>query len=415
MTEPTSIPLAPPAGMRDLLPPEADARAWLSSKLIRCFARWGYQRVTTPPFEHAEVIERGLDALDRRDLLRFVDPSTGEVALLRPDITPQIARIVATGLGDRPAPHRLAYAATVVRQRRGRARRQRALAQAGVECIGLAHLDADAEVIRLAAAALGEVGLPSYRIELGLVALAKGALTRVRESARADVEAALLLKDRATLASAVAGEPAAVRRALVGAASLYGEPREVLAGARKVFGPSAALTELARVVSRLEDLPLVVDLGEIRGMTYYTGVSFTLLAEGPGEPVGSGGRYDGLMARFGAPAPATGFGLDLANLEWALHRAGHPVRPERTPSFVVGGGRAADREAVAGRIRAAGFVAAVVPVRGAGPALDYARRWGYDAAVVCDARGAEVRRLADGAQRRLPKTDLSTLGPWARA
>jgi len=68
--------------MRDLLPPDADARAWLGSRLLRCFAQWGYQRVTTPPFEHADVIERGLGALDRRDLLRFVDPSTGEVALL---------------------------------------------------------------------------------------------------------------------------------------------------------------------------------------------------------------------------------------------------------------------------------------------------------------------------------------------
>ena len=83
VTESPSILLAPPAGMRDLLPPEASARAELSSKLTRLFTRWGYQLVTTPPFEHAEVIERGLDALDRRDLLRFVDPSTGEVALLR--------------------------------------------------------------------------------------------------------------------------------------------------------------------------------------------------------------------------------------------------------------------------------------------------------------------------------------------
>ncbi|MBX3275087.1 MAG: ATP phosphoribosyltransferase regulatory subunit [Sandaracinaceae bacterium] len=414
MTEPTSIPLAPPAGMRDLLPPEADARAWLGSQLVRCFARWGYQRVTTPPFEHAEVIERGLDALDRRDLLRFVDPSTGEVALLRPDITPQIARIVATRLGDRPPPHRLAYAASVVRQRRGRARRQRVLAQAGVECIGLAHVEADAEVIRLAAAALAEVGLAEYRIELGLVSLARDALTRVRDAARPDVEAALLLKDTATLKSALAGEDAAIRAALVEAASLYGEPREVLPRARKVWGDAPALAELARVVARLDGLPLVVDLGEIRGMTYYTGVSFTLLAEGPGEPVGSGGRYDGLMERFGAPAPATGFGIDLANLEWALHAAGRPVTPAREARFVVAGGRGEAREALAARLRAAGLVAAVVPVRAAGAALDYARSWGYDAAVVCDASGAEVHRLSDGARARLDR-DLSRAGAWARS
>lgn len=400
--------------MRDLLPPEADARAWLSSRLVRCFSRWGYQRVTTPPFEHADVIERGLDALDRRDLLRFVDPSTGEVALLRPDITPQIARIVATRLEGRPPPHRLSYAASVVRQRRGRARRQRVLAQAGVECIGLAHVDADAEVIRLAAAALEDVGLRGYRIELGLVALARDALARVREPARADVEAALLLKDRATLEHVLGHEDRSVRRALIGAASLYGDPRDVLPRAREVFGEGPALAELARVVQRLEGLPLVVDLGEIRGMAYYTGVSFTLLADGPGEPVGSGGRYDGLMARFGAPAPATGFGIDMANLEWALHAAGRPPRPEREPRFVVCGGSADARERAAAELRAADCVAAVVPVRGARSALDYARSWGYDAAVVCDARGAEVHRVSDGERKRLPRT-LSGLGAWARA
>ncbi|MCB9591223.1 MAG: ATP phosphoribosyltransferase regulatory subunit [Sandaracinaceae bacterium] len=399
--------------MRDLLPPEADARAWLSSRLIRCFGRWGYQRVTTPPFEVAEVIERGLDALDRRDLLRFVDPSTGEVALLRPDITPQIARIVATRLADRPAPHRLAYGASVVRQRRGRARRQRVLAQAGVECIGLAHVDADAEVVRLAASALDEVGLSKYRIELSFVALARDALDRVRPAARADVEAALLLKDAATLRSLVASEDASVARALVGAASLYGDPREVLPRARRVFGDEPALAELAQVVKRLDGLPLVVDLGEIRGMTYYTGTSFTLLADGPGEPVGSGGRYDGLMARFGAPSPATGFGIDLSNLEWALHAAGRPVTPPRDARFVVCGGSGERRERVAFDLRAAGHVAAVVPARGARPALDYARSWGYDAAVVCDARGAEVHRLSDGARKRLPRA-LASLGTWAR-
>ena len=99
--------LAPPAGMRDLLHPESDARRALGARLLRTFALHGYDLVTTPPFDHAEVLERGLAAVDRRDLLRFVEPETGEVALLRPDITPQIARIVATRLADRPAPWRL--------------------------------------------------------------------------------------------------------------------------------------------------------------------------------------------------------------------------------------------------------------------------------------------------------------------
>ncbi len=399
--------------MRDLLPPDAAARAWLGSRLIRCFGRWGYQRVTTPPFEHADVIERGLGPLDRRDLLRFVDPSTGEVALLRPDITPQIARIVATRLHDRPAPHRLAYAASVIRQRRGRARRQRVLAQAGVECIGLAGIDADVEVIQLAARALREVGLTQFRVELGLTSLVRDALAHVEHTPRAEVEAALAHKDRATLEWVLARESATTRRALLGAATLYGSPAEVLRAAKKAFGPDPRLRELGRVVERLEtDIPLVVDLGEIRGAAYYTGVSFTLLADGPGEAVGGGGRYDGLMARFGAPATAAGFGFDLSNLEWALHAAGRPCTPEREPRFVVAGGAAASRTQLAARLRSAGYVAAVVPVRGRRAALDYAQSWGYDAIVVCKGTTADVERVSDGARQRLPRS-LGPLGGWA--
>jgi len=413
VTEPSSIPLAPPAGMRDLLPPEASARAWLGSQLLRCFARWGYQRVTTPPFEHADVIERGLDTLDRRDLLRFVDPSTGEVALLRPDITPQIARIVATRLRDRPAPHRLAYAASVVRQRRGRARRQRVLAQAGVECVGLPGVDADVEVIRLAGRAVESVGLTDYRIELSLVGLTRGAVARVTTAPEDEVEAALAQKDVTSLRGLLKDEPAAVRRPILGAASLYGAPAEVIAGAKKAFGDEPALRELSRVVARIDgDHPLSVDLGEIRGAAYYTGVSFALLADGPGEAVGTGGRYDALMARFGAPAAATGFGLNLANLEWALEAAGRPTQPARDLRVVVCGGSAEAREKLAHRLREAGYAAAVVPARGIGRALDYAKRWGYDVAAVCDPKGAELHRVHDGARRRLPRS-LSKIAPWA--
>ena len=424
-----SIPLAPPAGMRDLLPPEATARAQLASRLIRLFETWGYELVTTPPFEHAEVIERGLDTLDRRDLLRFVEPDTGEVALLRPDVTPQIARIVATQLRDRPPPWRLCHAGSVIRQRRGRARRQRQIAQAGVECIGLDGIEADVEVVTLAARAIEELGLTYYRIELSLVPLARAALAAIPEEARAEAEEALGRKDGAelgrVLARAKVGREA--RRRLLGAAELYGD-RGVLRDAKAVFRSAEdrrALRDLEITVSRLEDRGLgdrlVLDLGEIRGASYYTGPSFTLLANGPGEPVGSGGRYDGLLERFGVSAPATGFGIDLSNLEWALSAAGHRPEVDRLVRFAVCGGRAPDREGVATALRSCGLGAAVIAARGVRPALDYARGWGYDGAVICKPgvsksgiSNATVVRARDGAERRFERRTIDALGAWAR-
>lgn len=402
--------------MRDLLPPDAAARAWLGGHLTRLFGAWGYDLVTTPPFEHAEVIERGLETVDRRDLLRFVEPHTGEVALLRPDITPQIARIVATQLADRPPPFRLCYAGSLIRQRRGRARTRRQIAQAGVEHIGGAGEEADAEVIALAAQALEAAGLAEFRIELHLVGLPRAALGDVPEAARPAAEAALSRKDAAELSRVLtaAGVAAPARRRLAGAVELYGGA-EVLREAADVFGPTASepLAALASVAGRLEERGLgprlAFDLGEVRDNAYYTGVSFTLLASGPGEPLGSGGRYDGLLARFGADAPATGFGLDLSNLEWALAAAGRPVRAPRAVRLVVCGPA---REHAAGVLREAGTTAAVLAEDTLERALDYARAWGYDAAVICRQGGAEAHRLADGERRLLDLGALAALARW---
>src|SRR5688572_19843529 len=155
--------------MGDVLPPEAERLRALTRVVINCFERSGYDLILTPLFEHAEVVERGTDALDPRDLLRFVEPESGEVAVLRPDITPQIARCIATRLAKHPPPWRLCYEGRVIRRRRGRARSHQQITQAGVECVGLAGSEADAEVLELAASACETAGLRDYRIELSHV------------------------------------------------------------------------------------------------------------------------------------------------------------------------------------------------------------------------------------------------------
>ncbi|RLB47009.1 MAG: ATP phosphoribosyltransferase regulatory subunit, partial [Deltaproteobacteria bacterium] len=174
--------------MRDLLHPESAARASLGRTLSRLFASYGYDLIVTPPFELAEVLERGLATVDRRDVLRFVEPESGEVALLRPDITPQIARVVATRLKDRPAPYRIRYHGTVLRRRRGRARRRRQISQVGIEHIGNPSVDADVEVATLACRVAEAAGLESYRIELRHVRLGGALLAMLPQAARADAQ-----------------------------------------------------------------------------------------------------------------------------------------------------------------------------------------------------------------------------------
>lgn len=383
--------------MRDLVPPEAGRRRLLTRAISEVFARHGYAPVTTPPFELERVFARAFDTLDPRELLRFVDGDSGEVVVMRPDITPQIARVVATRLADRPPPHRLSYEGHVVRRRRGRARTQRQIAQAGVECIGAAGVFADVEVISLASIATRAAGLVRHRIELNLVPLARTLLDQVDAARRTEASEALARKDRTALTAALVDEPRGLVHRLLGALDLVGGV-EVLDAARKLFDDAPSrelLATLTRVHDALEKehlaVPIGFDLGEPRGFGYYTGVSFALLAEGPGEPIATGGRYDDLLARFGSPMAATGAGIDLDHLEWALQ--GSVGLDRQRTSVVTFGAECAE---LARELRAEEYDVATLPEANAEAALAYARAWSHAATVSSSGGRVSAVRVLDG-------------------
>jgi ATP phosphoribosyltransferase regulatory subunit len=418
----SELPMTPPGGMRDLLPPVAMARTLLWQRLMETFDLFGYQRVTTPPVEYADVVERGLGTVDRRDLVRFVEPDSGEVALLRPDITPQIARIIATRLQDRPAPWRLSYEGTIVRRRRGRARKQHQVLQCGVECVGLKGPEADAEVIEVAARACEDVGLRDFLVELAQVKIGSEVLEHVPNGARTKVVETLAAKDARTLETLLkqAGVVAAERKRLVMLCNLYGD-RSIIADARRRLRNTAArraLDELERVVERLESAGLgdriAIDLGDLRRHSYYTGVSMTLLADGPGEPLGMGGRYDDLLGRYGAPAAATGFAFDVDNVSWALSEAGISLESALPLRALVAGGTYARQRNAAARWRALGARVAVVPSKTADEAKRYAKAWDYDLLIWQSGSGAKLTRVKDGRARTLRGEPSDEHVSWAR-
>lgn len=386
--------------MRDLVPPEAGRRRALVRVLADVFGTFGYAPVATPPFELESVIARALEGVDQRELLRFVDGETGEIVMLRPDITPQIARLIASRLRDRPTPLRLSYEGHVVRRRRGRARTQRQIAQAGVECVGAAGAYADVEVVELASRALAAAGLRTHRIELNLTPLAGALLDRVDPSLRTEARQALARKDRAELIRLLAGASREVLSGTLAALELMGGA-DVLDRARRLFKdrPSRArIDALAGIHRALEELELGVaigfDLGEPRGFGYYTGTSFAVLAEGPGEPVAVGGRYDDLLGRFGWPLPATGVAIDLDHLEWALGTSA-PSEPARRTVVLAG----ASTPTLAAAVRAAGVPAVSLPGANADDAHAYASSWDHAVVVVVSARHADVYDRARRAER----------------
>jgi len=324
--------------MRDLLPEETAAQRALSAAVLARFALFGYQLVTPPAFELAQVIERGLGTSAASDVLRFIEPESGEVAVLRPDMTPQIARIVATRMQEHAPPFRLAYEGTVVRRRTGRAKKHRQIPQVGVELCGVSAESADLELLELAADALRAAGLARFTIDLSDAGIVRELLADVPPERAADITEALSRKDETSLAEHVRGLANAA--ALLALPRLHGG-REALEEAVTVLGGTRANAAARRLLALFDAAAkqglaphLTADAGEVRGFAYYTGTIFSIYAEGPGEPIGAGGRYDELLARFGAPMAAVGFGIDLDALAWALRAAGTATRPRAGVVYV---------------------------------------------------------------------------------
>src|SRR5262245_63024544 len=170
------------------------------------FEAWGYALIVTPVFECADVLERGLGPDARAAAIRFVEPGTGEIVALRPDITPQVARLVATRMAETEGPIRLCYEGAV--NRLAGELGQREVLQAGIELIDAPEPEGDAEVLAVAAAALAATRLPETRLDVGHVAPARCVLEAAPDAeARGRLAAALARKDRAGLRAQARGLP----------------------------------------------------------------------------------------------------------------------------------------------------------------------------------------------------------------
>lgn len=345
-----------PHGVRDYLPAAAAQRRLIAERLLSTFEAWGYRRIITPAFEYESVLARGLG--EARQAVKFVEPLSGEIVALRPDITPQVARLVATRLADEPGPIRLAYEGAVVRMGSGAAP-QRELFQAGVELVDAPSPAGDVEVIALGAAALAAAGVSSLALDLGEVSVARSALAGITDGA---LRQAIARKDVDAVArSAKALDlPRGRRRLLEALPSLYGGP-EVIEHAASLLGRGdrearAGLATLATVIARLAAWklagPVSIDLGEVRGFDYYTGVRFQGFAPGVGEALLSGGRYDRLIERYGRKARAAGFAVDVERVALGLRALGAPLTPSSRGVYLVGA--VERRQLVAAALRRAG-------------------------------------------------------------
>jgi len=363
--------------MIDLLPEAAAMRRTVVKQILDRAALFGYALVTPPAFEFAEVLERGLGSLDPADVLRFVEPESGEVAALRPDMTPQIARMIATRLRGRPVPFRLACEGTILRRRGGRARTHRQIPQVGVELAGIGGPAGDLELLELCASVLEAVGLRDFTIDVGEAGVVRSLISELPAEYQARLSIALSQKDEKMIEEICKEVRTPYAEILRDLASLHGERDALVRGVERLKGtpahdPAGRLLDLFDGATALgfSGARLVADLAEVRGFAYYTGAIFHAYASGPGDAIVSGGRYDELLGRFGYPVEAAGFAVDLDCVIEALKAAKVP-RPTLVRVVVVG----LPNDERISNLRARG-IETVCAADGA-EATRWARAWGF--------------------------------------
>jgi ATP phosphoribosyltransferase len=373
-----------PRGFRDVLFEEAAERAAISRAMSDAFLGFGFRFVETPALEEYRTLDAAAGASLEGTAFRMVDLD-GSLLALRPEMTLPIARLAASRLASEPRPQRLCYAAEVFREQASLRGEARQFTQLGVELLGVNGASSDAEVVAVLVEALRAAGLPDFTVGVGTVAVLRALIHaaggdvswggRVLAAAHARN---LVELDRLSCESGIDERVGAALRRVVrigGGREAIGECREVAGG----VGCGGALDELEAMWELLEAAGAAdavrVDFGILRSFDYYTGFIVEAYAPGLGLPLGGGGRYDDVLAAFGAPMPAAGFALSLERVMIAL--AEQSVRvPLRGLDALVGGA-------------AADVARASAMLRGAG--------WRVRAAVAKDAAGLAAEAVAAGA------------------
>jgi len=312
-----------PPGTRDVLPDEMRELRRLQRALIDVFEARGYGEVATPAIEYDEVMATGEGRGARS--YRFFDEG-GELLALRSDMTVPIARLVATRFPASEAPHRLCYLGSTYRAVLPQRGQMRELVQVGVELIGASPAEGTVEVIEVLEAALDAAGLGRAVIGLGDADLYRQLLEElgVEGEAKEAILASLATHDLVGIEEGLteAGIAAEQVQTSVALTQLRGGS-EVLEQARGLGGAAVerATARLSETYEALERKGVAdrvqIDLGLLRDLGYYSGAIVEVYDPALGHVLGGGGRYDGLMKRFGNDLSAAGFGLYLDRVHTA--------------------------------------------------------------------------------------------------
>lgn len=326
-----------PESLADVLPAEARRIEELRRELLDLYRTYGFELVAPPLVEYIDSLLSGTGSdLDLRTC-KLVDQLSGRTLGVRADMTPQVTRIDAHLL-NRAGVTRLCYCGNVLHARPSDLLSSRELLQIGAEIYGHAGFEADLEIIQLVLETVAIAGVRNPRLDLCHPGVLRAILKSDPAAAELAQDAIRLMRDKdvpglGELAARAPGIRPETLEALQLLPTLYGGP-DVLKVARRDLpalpGVAEALDALQAVVDAMPNVSFSVDLADVGGYAYHSGVKFALYAEGWHDALVSGGRYDDVSHAFGRARPATGFSLDLRKLAAGLPPA-ERARAVRAP------------------------------------------------------------------------------------
>ncbi|OWW20871.1 ATP phosphoribosyltransferase regulatory subunit [Noviherbaspirillum denitrificans] len=307
-----------PENIADVLPSEARKIEELRRLLLDNFRLYGYELVMPPMLEYLESLLTGAGQDMSLRIFKLVDQLSGRTMGIRADMTTQVARIDAHLL-NRTSVTRLCYAGSVLHTRPSGLHATREPLQIGAEIYGHKGLEADAEIQELALASLSLAGMTEVRLDLCHVGVLRAIVENDAKAQKRENELFTLLesKDVPGLRVLTQDFDVSTREALLVLPSLYGDA-STIARAREVLpnlpGIANALDELELLSSQAGKASVTIDLADLRGYHYHSGVMFAAYVPGLPNAVARGGRYDHVGEAFGRARPATGFSMDLREL-----------------------------------------------------------------------------------------------------
>ena len=402
-----------PEGVQDILFSQCRLKRKLEADLRGVFKSRGFMEIETPTIEFYDVFggDRGL--LKQESMYKFCD-AKGRLLVLRPDMTIPIARVAATRIKEEAWPLKCCYIGNAFCYDELGGGKQNEYTQAGAEILGVLSPEADAEVIAIAVEAVRSCGIDDFQIDIGQVDFFKGIMEESGLNSE-EVEEVRDLIDRKDFV----GVEQVMTRHRVGSElkalilnlpRLFGNKDVIMGISQENIGRKAAdaLAYLKAVLEILEDRGLSryvsIDLGMVQSLNYYTGIVFRGYTFGIGFPILSGGRYDGLLSKFGKDCPATGFTMGVNLVMMAMERQ-NKAENTRPGGFLVTYEKGARKFANAcceDLIKKGTAAELDIVLGGLNACLDYARSKGLDRIILFRSDGTRQDTAVDSV-----KTDES--------